>query len=368
MQHFQFTAYHAFIIVLLIISSWLISSVYLVNVEYSDGYATIANTKSLLGQIPSNLYSNHFPDYQIERMPLNSILLIPTELFTNYLQLPAFEVRLHHLLFIFIHISYLWIAYTLLRQKYIDYEIAALIAFLSTIPNFIFSSYAPFISVDIYPGIIFLYMMIAVLVFDLARSIIEGNIIYNDFFTNNPIVNFLRVIDATSNYKRPILMPHTLSFTSQTYSPLAGDRLHRIFQIHPSFILRFYNNANITYIETNKHAMQQIKTLPENSVLLLTSGFLYRMLGTKEHYFSNDSSQLAAFSQRVLYKRNGNELVHNNNETGIFMIIQYDKVTNQPSLVALNNKISFESAKKFGFAFRDQLEVAGFRVTALSLS
>jgi len=563
------------LITLVIVSIWIISSAYFVNIENSDGYVTIANAKALLGQTPYNPGRLKFGEYFAERMPLNSILIMPAEKLARYLQLHAFDVRIHHLLFGLIHTLYLWLVYTLLRRHY-NNELAVSIAFLATILNFIFFSYAPFLNPDIYPGAIFLIMLLLaqrfttqpswtiwlwliilgacgplikhmyvffwiiiiciygwqlltaknyrtatwlfsgavisaalawialsmaltkwhptasfwllpieqinsiinghpikdqiswpwwfylqnfavgygvlttlliipgltiaikgkdtlaknfaiawiisflivmlipyretrylaflmpltaflvvnpiqwllqhrrfwqimaafLLLFDITRSGLEATIIYNDFFSSNPIINFLQVIDATSNHQRPIFMPYSLSFVTEKYTPLNGDRLHRVTHLHQSTIIRLYNHPSIIGIgmpQSGKakelQALQQPETFPPNTVLLLANKMLWRETGERGHYLTvnDDFVQIAALVERVIYKKtdNGYKLHGTGNGTGPFIIVRDKKDSGSFSFISLQEKLMDSDVTKFGFTPKDTIEVYGFRITAI---
>lgn len=571
--------------ILIIISLWVISSAYFVNVEYTDGYATIANTKVFLNQDilnPKSLSFENFPKYFAERMPLNSILLMPAEWLARKLQFNVFDVHLHHLLFGLIHAFYIWIVYWLLYNYYIkkagsfiaQTHLAVVIAFLASIPSFIFASYAPFLSADIYPGAIFLIMMfltqrfvdtqhwltwlmliclgscaplikhmyaffwiiiivvygipllldkryriiirlfsgalisaalawlflslalrnwdpdsplwilpyyqvlaiakahplqdqiswpwwfyvnnfaagygtlttvlilpgiglaffgkdtflkkIAVawilmfllvtlvpyretrylaflapltaflivspiqwllqyrrfwqviatllLSFDLIRFTIEATIIYNDFFSSDPIVSFLHIIDATANYKRPIFMPFSLSFASQNYTPLAGDKLHRIFNLHQSTIIRLYNHPSIIGIgmplsgsAKEFKALQQPETLPTNTILFLANKFLFRETGANGHYLPDNFTQLAAVVEKVTYKKTLKGYACDemqNNKSAPFILIRSNAKSDGLLSIPLRPVLAESEIVKLGFTIANEITIYGFRVTA----
>lgn len=557
----QQNVYHLAKLILIIISVWTISAAYFVNIESADGYSLIANAKYFLGQKSLDTNNQFFP----EKMPINSVLLIPAEWLKTYLNLPVFDVRIHHLLFGIIHALYLWSVYLQLRNHYIvnkSNESTILIAFLATIPSFIFFSYAPFLSVDIYPGAIFLFMLLltynfsikpswntwiqliiwgsaaplikqiyvvfwiviiaiygtslllkqryrtitwlitgafasaiitwlltslaltkwdpqmqvpflllpyhqflaivthykfenqtawpwwfylsnlptaygivttlliipgimlairgkdlivkhialawslafiimlfvpyremrylaflapltafviippinwilqynriwaiillTLLSIDLIQATSEATIIYNNFFSSNPIVNFLRVIDDSLDQKRPIIMPLSLSFTSQPYSQLAGDRFHRCYHIHLNIIKQLYNHPNIinTAIKPEQ-AIYHPELLPQKTVLLLATNHLYRSLEQREHYFATDNTQLAAFKQCFAYRKVKTHYVRESNDTGILL------VPNKNSLISLKETLTETLAIKLGFSHTNKFAVCGFRITAL---
>tara|TARA_R110002072_G_scaffold6364_8_gene37613 strand:- start:10082 stop:11866 length:1785 start_codon:yes stop_codon:yes gene_type:complete len=129
---------------------WLVFCAWNVDVELYDGLDTIVNARNFTGQ----------SSYYVEnRAPLMAFLMVPANLIHLMLELDAFDVRPYHFLMAFLHSVYLVLVYWLLIKCF-KRDVAVLIAFLSAIPNFIFFSYAPFISHDIFPGLLLLGMLV----------------------------------------------------------------------------------------------------------------------------------------------------------------------------------------------------------------
>ncbi|MGA1868190.1 MAG: ArnT family glycosyltransferase [bacterium] len=138
------------IAVLCALAVWLLFSAFIVDIEYYDGFDTICNTRFFIGE--STRYISN-------RAPFFSLILIPAEWIKKILHLHPLEVRPYHFIMALFHIAYIIGVYSLL-VKYFKRKGAVLLAFLAAIPTFIFFSYGPFISHDIFPGIIFLVMLV----------------------------------------------------------------------------------------------------------------------------------------------------------------------------------------------------------------
>jgi hypothetical protein len=134
---------------LAIVLAWLAASVYLVNIDFDDGYTTIINSKYLLDTAPV---------YYWQRGPMLAMLLVPGEWLARALELPAFDVRSHHALMVVLHFIYLIGTWRLLKQCHGE-KPSTLLAFLAAMFTVVFFSYAPFISHDIFPGVIMLLMI-----------------------------------------------------------------------------------------------------------------------------------------------------------------------------------------------------------------
>ncbi len=139
-----------FRIVALLIGGWLLAAALLVNVEYGDGYSAVANAEYFLGS--SSVYF-------WQRGPLMSLLLVPGEWIAQWLQLPAMDVRPHHAIMALLHFLYLLGVWRLLTARF-SIGAATLLAFVAAVPTLVFFSYAPFISHDILPGLLALYLLV----------------------------------------------------------------------------------------------------------------------------------------------------------------------------------------------------------------
>jgi hypothetical protein len=128
---------------------WLAASVFWVNLELDDGYSTIGNSQYFLGISDGYIW---------QRGPLMAWLLVPAEWLANALDLTAFAVWPHHASMAIIHLLYLTGVWLMLRRHY-GARIPVLLGFTAAVPNVLFASYAPFISHDLFPGLILLLML-----------------------------------------------------------------------------------------------------------------------------------------------------------------------------------------------------------------
>ncbi len=142
--------YFVTLMIIGLIIIWNFVAAWWVNLDYSDGYASISNAQYFLGQIDS---------YFAQRAPFYAFFLIPAEIIANLLSLEAFDVRVHHLWMAVLHSFYIISCFYLL-QKYSNDDLSAkVIGFFIVLPNVVFFSYAPLISHDIFAGVILLYML-----------------------------------------------------------------------------------------------------------------------------------------------------------------------------------------------------------------
>lgn len=146
----QLSVDQLFSICVLLMAAWLIASIYLVNIEFDDGYSTMVNSKYFLGQAE---------DYFSQRGPLMAILLIPAQWVARWLGLHPLDVRAQHLTMAILHFGYLLGVWRILIRHHAS-ELATLLAYLAAIPTVVFFSYAPFISHDILPGLVVLLMLV----------------------------------------------------------------------------------------------------------------------------------------------------------------------------------------------------------------
>jgi len=129
---------------------WLAASAILVDIEYYDGFDSICNARYFLGQIEN---------YVATRGPLFGLLLVLPESIKESMGMHPLEVRPHHVLFAVLHAGYAMGCYVLASRRF-GRSAEVLLAFVAAIPTFIFFSYAPFVSHDIVPGILFLAMVL----------------------------------------------------------------------------------------------------------------------------------------------------------------------------------------------------------------
>jgi len=133
-----------------LIALWLAACLYFVNIDFDDGYSTIINAQ-YFGGISDG--------YAWQRGPLLGMLLLPAEWAANILGLAPLNVRPHHAIMAVVHCVYFWAVWRMLARQYGSTPFV-LIAFIAAIPTVVFFSYAPFISHDIFPGALALYMLI----------------------------------------------------------------------------------------------------------------------------------------------------------------------------------------------------------------
>ncbi len=132
-----------------LIAAWLFACLVFVNIEFDDGYSTIGNSRYLLGL--SEIYF-------WQRGPMLALLLMPAEALAHALGLPPMDVRFQHATMLAIHLVYLagtW--YLLVKHQGLRWSV--LLAFLAAVPCVVFFSYAPFISHDLFPGLLALGML-----------------------------------------------------------------------------------------------------------------------------------------------------------------------------------------------------------------
>jgi hypothetical protein len=132
------------------VAVWLFLAVVLVDIEYYDGLSAICNARYFLGRSPF---------YVFDRGPLMAWVLMPAELVKGWLRLHPLEVRPHHATMALLHVGYLLVVYGALL-RWMGRHWSTLVAFASAITSYMFFSYAPFISHDIVPGALFLWMVI----------------------------------------------------------------------------------------------------------------------------------------------------------------------------------------------------------------
>lgn len=132
-----------------VVTAWLIACALLVNGEYGDGYLTIANSRYF--------YADN-PTYYLNRGPLAAIVLWPVEMFVGLFDIGPFEVTPYHLYSAALHSIYLlgcWWAIQHIEAS----PLAGIIAFAAAITTVTFYCFAPYLSHDILPGLLFLLMI-----------------------------------------------------------------------------------------------------------------------------------------------------------------------------------------------------------------
>lgn len=140
-----------------IISAWLFWAATIVGIETGDGYLTLTTSQYFLGINER---------YGFQRGPLLALYLVPAEWLSNIFHLHPLDVRLHHISTALLHSLYIIFVWLLLRHYYRDSDWLVAVAFLASIPSFVFFTYGIFISPDIFPGIILATMVILVVKFE----------------------------------------------------------------------------------------------------------------------------------------------------------------------------------------------------------
>jgi hypothetical protein len=143
---------------LAVIGIWLLSTLYFVQLEFDDGYTTIANARSLAG---------FQAEYAWNRAPLIPALLAPVAALAGALGLPSLAVWPYHLLMVLLHFALVvwawrWLSSNLSARPF------TLFAFAAAIPTVLYFSYAPFLSHDLIGGFFALMML------DLGRRFIDA--------------------------------------------------------------------------------------------------------------------------------------------------------------------------------------------------
>jgi hypothetical protein len=129
---------------------WLLLAALSVKLEYYDGFDSILNARYFTGQIS---------EFCATRGPLLGLLLTPAEWVRQAAGLHPLDVRPHHMVMAFIHGLYFFLSYRILTHCH-GRSIPTLLAFFAAVPTFIVMSYLPFVSHDIYPGVILLGMVV----------------------------------------------------------------------------------------------------------------------------------------------------------------------------------------------------------------
>jgi len=141
---------------------WLFWSASILGIETGDGYLTLATSQHFLGLNET---------YGFQRGPFLAFYLIPAEWIANSIGLHPLDLRPHHIMTAFLHSIYICFIWLILTRFYDKFDKFVAIAFLATIPSFIFFSYAIFISPDIFPGLILIAMILLAAKADKQSSI-----------------------------------------------------------------------------------------------------------------------------------------------------------------------------------------------------
>ena len=129
---------------------WLIWSASLLRIDYYDTWDTIANARFFLGELPH---------YNNMRAPGMAWLLLPVEWLKIFLGLNYEDLRLDHLFMAFVHLATLLAIYRGINRINSRHW-TSLLAFSIAVFSYVFLSYLPFVSHDIAPGVLLLWMLI----------------------------------------------------------------------------------------------------------------------------------------------------------------------------------------------------------------
>lgn len=134
----------------LLLASWLVWAVIRVGIDFDDGYGNLANAGHFLGWRAEHFFNS---------APLMAFLLIPAQLLSHWLGLHPLDLRPAHALMALLHIAYLTGCWRLLAEIR-GRDLASLLAFAAAVATPVFFSYAPFINLDIFPGVLVLWMIV----------------------------------------------------------------------------------------------------------------------------------------------------------------------------------------------------------------
>lgn len=138
-----------------LVSCWLFVSALLIQGEYGDGYSTIVNGRFLFGDSL---------DYFARRGPLAGLAMWPVELFIDWTEWNPVDVRPYHVYSALLHSLYLLGCWKLLnsilpsQSKYA--QTGQWLAFAAAVLSVVFYAFAPYLSHDIIPGLLFLAMIV----------------------------------------------------------------------------------------------------------------------------------------------------------------------------------------------------------------
>jgi len=133
----------------LLVTAWLLACALLIQGEYGDGYQTIVNARYFFGD--SSVY-------YVQRGPLAAAALWPVEAIVKGFALDPVNVRPYHVFSGFVHAVYLVGCWLLLRRAPVGTG-ARLLAFAAAILCVVFYAYAPYLSHDLLPGLLFLLLI-----------------------------------------------------------------------------------------------------------------------------------------------------------------------------------------------------------------
>ena len=132
-----------------VVTIWIFVCALVVQGEFGDGYQTIVNARYFFADSPA---------YFVQRGPLAAVALWPVEMLVQALNIDPLDVRPYHLFSGALHSAYLVLCWLLLRSAPGN-ATARLLAFGTAILSVVFYAYAPYLSHDLLPGLLFLVLI-----------------------------------------------------------------------------------------------------------------------------------------------------------------------------------------------------------------
>lgn len=132
-------------------AAWLLLTLHWVRYELDDGYSTLVNAW---------YFARQGDAFAWQRGPLPGLLLAPVVTLAEWLGWPRSDVRPAHLPMVLLHLLYLAATWRALARA-LGPRPAVAIAYLAAVPTVLFFSYAPFISHDLFPGLLTLWLVLA---------------------------------------------------------------------------------------------------------------------------------------------------------------------------------------------------------------
>lgn len=130
---------------------WLAWAAAVVDIEYYDGWDAVSNTRAFAGTTDGGYIPN--------RAPMMAWLLLPGEALRTATDGDPLDPRPYHLVSAVLHAVYLVGVYWLLCRVWTR-GWPVFISFLAAVPTFLFFAYGPYLSHDLFPGLLLLAMVV----------------------------------------------------------------------------------------------------------------------------------------------------------------------------------------------------------------
>lgn len=130
---------------------WLAWAAVVVDVEYYDGWDAVSNARVFASTTDGGYIPN--------RAPMMAWLLQPSEVLRTATDGDPLDPRPYHLVSGLLHAVYLVGVYWLLCRVWTR-GWAVFVSFLAAIPTFLFFAYGPYLSHDLFPGLLLLAMVV----------------------------------------------------------------------------------------------------------------------------------------------------------------------------------------------------------------